>query len=121
MGGGAVGGPGVLVGNSTATGAPDFAPIPWTTEIGTVRLASNLAFGPTIRHDESFASLLLPEEASALVIRDGVVVERWLVGGATATLDWESATGAYPVHARPDSTTGTYLVALGYAGVLTLP
>ncbi|MGQ0612367.1 MAG: beta-propeller domain-containing protein [Planctomycetaceae bacterium] len=103
-------------------GAPDsfWAP-PISSEIRTVRLAPVLANGPTIHYPDAYATLLLPEQGAALVLRNGTVVDRWDVGGVSAVRDWAVETGAYVVGARPDLVPGSYLLALGYGGVVVVP
>ena len=92
------------------------------SEIGTVRLGSALTLGPVISETGAFRALLLPEEGAALVSRDGLTAERWDVAGSEAILSWTEALPGYPLRAHADVTNpGTYLVALGYAGDLTLP
>jgi len=105
------------MGSDPAMGAP-FMP---SAEIRTVRLGTTLAFGPTIAYDADFASLLLPEEGGALVVRNGVTVDRWNVTGPTAVLLGTTDVGAWPESARPDTTPGTYLLALGFGGFASLP
>jgi hypothetical protein len=99
-------------------------PGPWLPEsdIGTVRLGAALALGPAISGSGSFRTLLLPEDGAALLSRDGITVERWDVSGAAAELSWTVALPAYPLRAHADTANpGQYLVALGYAGDITLP
>jgi hypothetical protein len=97
----------------------DFLP---TTSIGTIRLGADLSFGPSVEDDAHFLTLLLPEDGSALLVRDGVTVERWDVSGLGASLLWSSDVGVYPYAARPDpASAGSYLLVLGYAGVTTVP
>jgi hypothetical protein len=108
---------GGALGGGGGHGVP-FAP---TAEIRTVRLGESLAFGPSIAYDADFASLLLPEEDGALVVRNGLSVDRWDVSGPTATLDASADVGTWPPSARPDAAPGTYLLALGYGGVATFP
>jgi hypothetical protein len=92
------------------------------SEIGTIRLGAGLALGPVIGGTGAFRTLLLPEEGAALVSRDGLTVERWDVAGAAADLSWSVGLPAYPLRAHADmANPGRYLVALGYAGDLTLP
>jgi len=102
-----------------AMGAPWFE-VP-ATKIRTLKLGASIAAGPAIEVPDSFATLLLPEDGSALVVRDGVVVERYEVSGPSARRDWSAELGAWPLRARADTTFGRYLVALGYAGVAELP
>lgn len=91
-------------------------------EIGTVRLGTTLSLGPTIRGGSGFANLLLPESGSALLLRDGFIVERWDVGGATAAKLWGQEVSGYPLSARADSLhPGRYLVPLGFGGYADLP
>lgn len=92
-----------------------------SADIRTVRLGATLTFGPTIAYDADFASLLLPEEGGALVVRNGVSVDRWNVTGPAAVLVGSSDVGAWPESARPDTAPGTYLLALGYGGFVTVP
>lgn len=92
-----------------------------SAEIRTVRLGTTLAFGPTIAYDADFATLLLPEEGGALVVRNGVTVDRWNVTGPTAVLVGSTDVGAWPESARQDTTPGSYLVALGFGGFVTIP
>jgi hypothetical protein len=92
------------------------------SEIGTIRLGAGLALGPVIGGTGAFRTLLLPEEGAALVSRDGLTVEHWDVAGAAADLSWSVGLPAYPLRAHADmANPGRYLVALGYAGDLTLP
>lgn len=93
-----------------------------TTTLGTVRLASTLSLGPSLSDDTHWVSLLLPEDGSALVLVDGVTVERWSFAGATAVRIWSSEVGSWPLVARPDpANPGSYFLALGYAGLATAP
>lgn len=89
--------------------------------IRTIRLGTSLAFGPTIETSSSFISLLLPESASALILRDGIIVERWSISSDATQQDWSRELGSYPIDARADSTPGHYWMALGYAGLEELP
>ncbi len=92
------------------------------SDIGTVRLGAALALGPVISGAGSFRTLLLPEDGTALVSRDGLSVERWDVAQAAADLNWTVALPAYPLRVHADTVNpGQYLVAMGYAGDLTLP
>jgi len=109
-----IGGPGIAVADSF------WAP-PLTSEIRTVRLAPALAHGPSIFYPDAYANLLLPEQGGALVLRNGTVVDRWNVSGASAVRDWAVETGAYVIGARPDRFPGSYLLALGYGGVVVVP
>ena len=108
---------GPMMGGDASMGMP-FLP---SADIRTVRLGSTLAFGPTITYDADFASLLLPEAGSALVVRNGVTVDRWTVTGPTAVLLGSTDVGAWPESARPDATPGSYLLALGFGGFVTIP
>jgi hypothetical protein len=92
-----------------------------TVRVGSVRLGAALAEGPSIDATAGFATLLLPEDGAALVVRDGVTVERWLVSGPAAVLDWSAQAGAYPLAARAAPTGDAWLLALGYGGLLTAP
>jgi hypothetical protein len=99
-------------------------PGPWLPEstIGTVRLGATLAPGPELPGTGAFRTLLLPEDGSALVSRDGLGIERWDLAGSVAELDWTAEVPGYPLRAHADTANaGRYLVALGYAGELTLP
>ena len=92
------------------------------TEIGTVRLGAALALGPVIAEADTFRTLSLPEDGSALVARGGLAVERWDVAGATAQLSWTAEVPGYPLRAHADTVNpGRYLVAMGYSGELSLP
>ena len=92
------------------------------SEIGTVRLGTALALGAVISGTSAFRTLLLPEDGAALVSRDGLTVERWDVAGSVANLSWTEALPGFPLRAHADTISpGKYLVALGYAGDLTLP
>ncbi len=105
-------------------GAGPDGTVPWLPEsdISTVRLGATLAFGPEISGSETFRALLLPEDGAALVSRDGLTVERWDLAGTAAELTWTAALPAYPLRAHADAANpGHYLIALGYAGDLTLP
>ena len=87
-----------------------------------VHKPKGVRFGPTIVYDADFASLLLAEDGSALVVVNGVGLDRWDVSGATATLDWNAILGAWPESARPDAALpGSYLVALGFGGSVEVP
>jgi hypothetical protein len=108
---------GPMRGGDASMGMP-FLP---SADIRTVRLGSTLSFGPTITYDADFASLLLPEAGSALVVRNGVTVDRWNVTGPTAVLLGSTDVGAWPESARPDSAPGSYLLALGFGGFVTIP
>lgn len=99
-------------------------PVQWLpdSDIGTVRLGAALALGPEVSGTDTFRTLLLPEDGAALVSRDGLTVERWDLAGTTAELSWTAALPAYPLRAHADAANfGRYLLALGYAGDLTLP
>jgi hypothetical protein len=103
-----------------ALGRPD----QWLPEsrIGTVQLGAALASGAEIGGPGAFRTLLLPEEGAALVSRDGLTVERWDVSGAAAELTWQETLPAWPLHAHADAVNaGKYLLALGYAGDISLP
>jgi hypothetical protein len=119
------GGGNAMPGAPGIAGLPDNMPggMPFlpTAEIGTVRLGATLDFGPSITYDADFASLLLPEDGAALVVRNGVAVDRWIVSGPAAVLDWSSDVGAWPASARPDTLPGTYLLALGFGGFVSAP
>ena len=91
------------------------------TSIGTVRLSDALLFGPSLDEPASFVTLLLPEDGSALVTRDGMALDRWDLSGPTAVLSWSLDVDGYPVAARADSLPGAYLVSLGYAGLVEAP
>jgi hypothetical protein len=91
-------------------------------KIGTVRLDASLSFGPKLVLGEHFASLLLAEGQSALVVVDGVALGRWEVGAGTAVQSWSHELGGWPQAARPDGATpGAYVLALGYGGSLIVP
>jgi hypothetical protein len=124
-GGGSGGGgsPPPTAGPLPSTTVPGLLDAPWmpTTSIGTVRLSASLSFGPALTTAGSFATLLLPEDGSALLAKDGVTVERWDVTGATAVLSFTVATGVPPLSARADLVPGGYLLALGYGGLLVTP
>jgi hypothetical protein len=100
-------------------GEPSFAPDDFG-RLGTVRLGATLAFGPSVS-DVAFLSLLLAEDGAALVVRDGVTIERWDVSGPSAVRTFSVDAGSYPFAARADVTPGSYLVALGYGGLAVLP
>lgn len=90
--------------------------------IHTVRLGSALAAGPDIANGDSFRWLLLPQDDAALIVRDGLTIERWDVSASEATLSWSSELSGYPARAHPDpAAVGRYLIALGYAGTDELP
>ena len=89
--------------------------------ISTVRLDAQPAFGPELVFDDHFASLAFAEEGSALVVVDGVALEHWDVTGPTAERSWSAPLGAWPQSVRADAVPGTYLLALGYGGALTVP
>jgi hypothetical protein len=90
--------------------------------IHTVRLGSALAAGPDIANGDSFRWLLLPQDDAALIVRDGLTVERWDVSASEATLSWSSGLSGYPSRAHPDpAAVDRYLIALGYAGTAELP
>ena len=101
--------------------SPGGVPFAASAEIGTVRLSTTLSFGPSIVYDSDFASLLLPEDGSALVVRNGVAVEHWDVSGAAATVTWSADVGTWPESARRDGPPGIYLLALGYGGWVSTP
>jgi hypothetical protein len=109
-------GPGGTV-SSGPPGAGSRAP---STAIGTVRLAAALAAGPQIDGAAEFGSLLLAEEGSALVQRNGTEVEAWDLRGRSALRTWRAAVGTWPVAARADG-AARYLLALGYGGHVELP
>lgn len=97
---------------------------PWLPEsrIGTVRLGAALALGPEISGADAFRTLLVPEDRAALVSRDGLVTERWDLSAGDAHLSWSAELPSYPLSAHADpANPGQYLLALGYAGELTLP
>lgn len=95
---------------------------PWfDAGLGTVRLGATLTLGPSIDATDAFRALLLPEDGAALVVRDGVHLERWDVSGPTAVLDFEQEVSGWPLGAHADVAPGTYLVALGYGGWSTAP
>lgn len=102
--------------------AGDFASI-WlpATEIHTLRLGTTLAHGPTIDLGDTFATLLLAEETGALVVRNGVELERIDVSGPVAVSQWQREVGIFPRTARPDAETGGYLVSLGRGGLAHVP
>jgi hypothetical protein len=103
-----------------ALGRPD----QWLPEsrIGTVQLGPALAAGVEIGGSDAFRTLLLPEEGAALISRDGLTVERWDVSGASAELSWQKTLPAYPLRVHADAAhAGKYLLALGYAGDVSLP
>ena len=103
-----------------ALGRPD----QWLPEsrIGTVRLGPALAAGAEIGGTDAFRTLLLPEEGATLISRDGLTVERWDVSGAAPELSWQKILPAYPLRAHADAVNaGKYLLALGYAGEISLP
>lgn len=101
-------------------GGPDYG-LP-QSRIGTVRLGAALAAGAEISGSDAFRALLLPEEGAALISRDGLTVERWDVSGAAAELTWQETLSAWPLRAHADgSNAGKYLLALGYAGDISLP
>jgi hypothetical protein len=92
------------------------------SHIGTVRLGAALALGAEISGNDAFRTLLLAEDGAALITRDGLAAERWDLSGATATLDWSESLSGYPLRAHADTAyAGHYLLALGYAGELSLP
>jgi hypothetical protein len=92
------------------------------SDIGTVRLGTALALGPEISATDAFRTLLLPEDGTALVSRDGLTLERWDLKGVAAELSWSATLPAYPLRAHADAANpGQFLIALGYAGDLTLP
>jgi hypothetical protein len=135
--GGGGGAPMPLAGNpATSSGAATgvgFSAVgggfaPWfSTSIGTMRLGMTLAFGPSIQSTDNFRTLLLPEDGSALVVRDGVHVERWDVSGTVnpvASMTWDTDVAGWPLAAHADTSYGApgdYLAALGYGGWLRLP
>jgi hypothetical protein len=93
-----------------------------STRIEQIHLGATLSRGPSIPSESGFRTLLLPEDRTALVVRDGLTVERWDARGADALLLWSAPVSGYALNARPDpSTPGTYLVPLGYGGVALLP
>jgi hypothetical protein len=113
-------GGGLIVPMLEGLGRPD----QWLPEsrIGTVQLRAELAAGAEIGGPGAFRTLLLPEEGAALISRDGLTVERWDVSGADAELTWQEMLSAWPLHAHADAVNaGKYLVALGYAGDISLP
>jgi hypothetical protein len=96
----------------------------WIPEshIGTVRLGAALAAGAEIGGSDAFRTLLLPEDGAALILRDGFTVERWDTSGATAELAWQETVSSWPLRAHADAANaGKYLLALGYAGDVSLP
>jgi hypothetical protein len=96
----------------------------WVPEsrIGTVRLGSALATGAEIGGTDAFRTLLLPEDGAALILRDGLSVERWDTSGPAAELAWQETVSAWPLRAHADAANAAkYLLALGYAGDVSLP
>ena len=89
--------------------------------VATVRLGAPLALGPELVFEGHFGSLLLSQEQSALVVVDGVALDRWDVSGPMAALSWSVSVGAWPLSARADEPPTTYLLALGYGGALVVP
>ena len=57
-----------------------------------------------------------------MILRDGFTVERWDTSSATAERDWQETVASWPLRARADAANaGRYLLALGYAGDVSLP
>lgn len=96
---------------------------PWapTTEVRTLRLGATLQAGPTIDTGDAFATLLLVEPTGALVVRNGVSVERYDVSGSSAVLEWSRDIGLFPRTARADLPAGSYVLALGFGGTTRVP
>jgi hypothetical protein len=115
-----VGMPGWRDGVMSSDVAPGLWPAP-TTTIHVLRLGATLVPGPAIEEDGVFRTLLLAQDGSALLVRDGLVVERWDVEGPIAQRTWEIAVDGYPCVARADAGAEAYLAALGYAGYAELP
>jgi hypothetical protein len=122
-GGSGGGGSGTFLAGVRPTGVVDDDPNGWwpTTSIGTVRLAASLSGGPEIESAQAFLTMLLPEDGSVLVVRDGREVVRFDVTGFDAVESWSVDVDGYPVSARADEAPATYVLALGYAGLLTAP
>jgi hypothetical protein len=113
------GGPNTGTGTSGSAG-PDGGGA--SAKIGTVRLGPHLSFGPKLAYEEHFASLLFAEEQSALVVVDGLALDRWELGAGPPVLSWSHELGSWPQSARPDdSVPGSYVLALGYGGSLVVP
>jgi hypothetical protein len=90
-----------------------------TSDVGCVRLGASLSRGPTI--GGAFRSILLAEEETVLLVRDGVVVERFDLEGVAATPVWSHDAGAFARAARRDLDGASHLVALGHGGLVVLP
>jgi hypothetical protein len=120
------GGGGGLPPRPQSSGAVDFFadggfPLP-TTRLGVVRLGAALAFGPSLEATTETLSLLLPEDGALLLVRGGLVLERHDVSGPVSIRRWAREIDGHPLSARPDpASAGSYLVALGYAGLTTAP
>lgn len=89
--------------------------------LGCVRLGRALAFGPSIEAGDAFRWLLLPQDGAALVVRDGVHLERWDATGATAVRTLDVAVAGWPHVAHADGAPDAYLAALGYGGWTRVP
>lgn len=89
--------------------------------LASVRLGAVLALGPSIEARDAFRTLLLAEDGAALVVRDGVTLERWDVTGAAAARTFEVGVTGWPLAAQADAAPATYLVALGYGGWVRVP
>lgn len=132
-GGGGTTGGGVVTGGGgggVSVGVSPGAPPVWSdpggpampqTEVRTLRLGPAPVPGPTIQPGAGFLSLLLPQPDAALLVRDGVAVEHWDLAGPLAVRAFTVETGAWPANARRDAAPGSYLLALGYGGLLTAP
>lgn len=97
--------------------------LPWapSTEVRTLRLGATLQAGPTIETPGSFSTLLLVEPTGALIVRNGAIVERHDVQGASAVLEWSRDVGLYPRTARADAQPGSYVLSLGLGGTQRVP
>jgi len=97
--------------------------MPWMppTDIHTLHLDAALTPGPSIDIQGEFVSLLLAEESGALVVRNGMTVQRFDLSGPTAQLQWSRDIGIFPRTARADGPGGSYLLALGLGGSISVP
>ena len=110
-----------VAGGDVAWGSPGGMPWMPTTSIGSVRLGAALAAGPTLPASDAFRAVVLVEDGAVLVVEDGTRLVRFDLAGATATQTFTSALVGWPLSIRPGVVAGTYVVALGYAGTVTVP
>jgi len=92
-----------------------------TTTIGSMRLGATVAAGPSFPTTDAFVAVVLVEEGAVLVVEDGVRLVRFDLTGPTATATFTAPLVGWPLATHPRTVSGTYVVALGYAGSATAP